>query len=330
MTDELRVLWLTPSKAENISVGRSRIAEHLLERGISVEIQEASLRNLKQLLTEKVSYDVVIGTTRAGAIFGSALRVLKRIPFIVDHVDPISQFESTNSKPLALFVRLLENVSFGLSEHTMYVYPEEGRRVKRYASDFTETNLGVEYEAFSCPGKKTLQEVRERLSELSLEDRTAIYVGGLEPMYHIMKMIDAFEHLPDWSLLVLGSGSLESAVRSRSSRMENVHFIGTVDHELVPGFLHEADVGISLVNDPRTLKVLEYGASELPTVQLDGAARERFDGLVAFTDSSPERIAQTITRADEELDPEPLREYASSLSWGRIAEDYETTIRKIV
>ena len=95
---------------------------------------------------------------------------------------------------------------------------------------------------------------------------------------------------------------------------------------------------LTLVYTPRfarvvrgaALKVLEDGAGELPTVQLDGAARERFDGLVAFTDSSPERIAQTITRADEELDPEPLREYASSLSWGRIAEDYETTIREIV
>lgn len=330
MSDELRVLWLTPNKPENISVGRSRISEHLRKQGISVDMREASPGHLRWLLSGEANYDVVVGTTRAGAIFGTALRVLKRIPLVVDHVDPISQFESTNSKPLALLVRFLENISFAVSTHTMYVYPEERKRVERYASDATETDLGVEYKTFFQPNEKTLQEVQKRLEKLPLGDRTAIYVGGLEPIYHIKEMVEAFEHLPDWSLIVLGSGSLEPLVQSRASRMENIHYLGAVAHNLVPGFLHQADVGISLVDDPRTLKVLEYGASGLPTVQLNGAAQDRFDGLVAFTDPSPERIAEAVVRADEELDPEPLREYASSLSWRNIAEDYTSIIRKAV
>ncbi|WP_239641859.1 glycosyltransferase family protein [Haloterrigena salina] len=157
-TDSTRVLWLTPDKPEDISVGRRQIADHLADDGVSVTLRGTTPRTVARSLRETDRYDVVIGTTRAGAIADAMLKVATGTPLIVDHVDPIRQFTENNSRWLAAAVRRLENAAFRVADRTLYVYAEEADRVERFGPT-TKTALGVDFDRFADPGRS-----RDRLT----------------------------------------------------------------------------------------------------------------------------------------------------------------------
>jgi len=326
----MNVLWLTPNKPENISVGRQRIASYLDSEGIDVHLRSGGLQAIVAALHNADNYDVIVGTTRSGAIAGVVVSALMRRPLVIDHVDPIRQFEETHPLPLAKVVRYLECLAFYQSSYTLYVYPEERQRVQRFASHVIKTDLGVDYERFADPDQSVIETAHEKLDRYDLHRNIVVYVGGLEPIYHIRDLVDSVSYLDHWSLLILGSGS-ESKYVETNSNGRDVVFLGTVPHDDVPGYLHTANVGVSLVNDPNTLKVLEYGASRLPTVQLSGRAEKKFDGMVEFSDPDPISIAAAIKSAKEANKAmiDRLQDLAAEYSWERIANEYAAVIRTV-
>ncbi|QLK27054.2 glycosyltransferase [Natrinema zhouii] len=324
MTATPAVLWLTPDKPADISVGRQRIADHLSSDGIAVTLRGTTPKTVLGSLREANRYDVIVGTTRAGAIAGTVIKLATGTPLVVDHVDPIRQFEENSSRWLAAIVRRLENAAFRIADHALYVYDEEKTRIERFGSA-TKTELGVEYDRFANPPMETVSRARSALDVPDTEN-VAIYVGGLESIYQIRELLAAATVLEDWTLVVLGAGSLGSLVEQTAETHENVIFPGTVAHDLVPGYLRAADVGICLVDDPHTLKVLEYGAAGLPTVQVRGRAEARFDGLVEFCEPTPDSIARAIEHAAA-TDPTPLQSFTRDFDWSEIAETYKQVIK---
>ncbi len=326
----MRVLWLTPDKPEDISVGRRRIAECLEREGFDVTLRGTTPATVVRSLRERDEYDAVVGTTRAGAIAGCALKLLGT-PFVVDHVDPIRQFERTHPRALALAVRAAENAAFALADHTLYVYEEEQARVRRYARAATETDLGVASDRFADPPPGVVERARERLAGegIGADENVLVYVGGLEPLYEIPQLLAAMVHLPDWTLVVLGTGSLRGRVERAARDRENVVFLGTVPHGDVPGYLHAADVGVSLVDDPHTLKVLEYGAAGLGVVQAAGRAEDRLGEFVSFCEPFPEDIARAVREAGEMGGREDFREYVRGFDYERVAATYAAVLRGV-
>ena len=329
----MRVLWLTPDKPATISVGRRRIAECLERGGFDVTLRGTAPRTVVESLRERDEFDAVVGTTRAGAIAGCALKLLGT-PLVVDHVDPIRQFERTHPRALALAVRAAENAAFALADHALYVYEEEAPRVRRYARAATETDLGVAYDRFANPDPDGVERARRRLADAGVDvavdepsRKILIYVGGLEPIYRIPQLLAAMGHLPEWTLVVLGTGSLAERVERAARERENVVFPGTVPHEDVPGYLRAADVGICLVDDPHTLKVLEYGAAGLGVVQAAGRAEERFGEFVSFCEPLPADIARAVRAAgDERASGEAFREYVRQFDYERVAATYAAAL----
>lgn len=322
------ILWLTPDKPDNISVGRQRIASRLRQAGHAVTVRGTTPGTVRQSIGERGRYDAVVGVTRSGAFAGVAVAGLHRIPLVVDHIDPISQFAETERRWLTPFVRVGENVSFRIASHVMYVYEEEETRVRRYSPDATKTALGVDYDRIANPSDRIERRAEALLADYDLRENVAIYVGGLEPLYNLEPLLTSLDSLADWSLVIAGAGTLEDTVR-RSADGERIAFLGTVDHELVPGLLHAADVGVSLVDDPHTLKVLEYGAAGLPVLQLAGRAEHRFEDRVTYCEADPESIAEGIRTASERSG-EQLHDYVSQFDWGRIAQSYEQVLTATV
>ncbi|MFB6178664.1 MAG: glycosyltransferase [Halorientalis sp.] len=320
--ESVSVLWLTPDKPENISVGRERIARHLRAAGHDVRLRGTTARTIARSLTERGQYDVVLGTTRLGAIAGVGIARAHGIPLCVDHIDPIRQFRETNGSWLATVVERLENVAFRDAAHVLYVYPEETARIEPRAAATTKTDLGVDVSRFADPDPAVVERVRDRVRARVETDNIAVYVGGLEPIYSIEPLLASAQHLDDWTLLLVGAGSLEPSVEAAAEEHENVVYPGMVPHEDVPGYLHTADVGVSLVDDPHTLKVLEYGAAGLPVVQATGRAESRFGGLVEYCRTEPEEIAAAIERAGDSDSGGCLSEYVTGFDWGAIAADY--------
>lgn len=319
------VLWLTPDKSDNISVGRDEIAERLDRDGIEVTVRGTTPSTILAALRERDTYDAIVGTTRSGAIAGTFLSVVTGTPLIVDHVDPIRQLEDTHSQWLAAVVRWFENVAFWLAEQVLFVYEEEESRVNRFADAAVPTELGVDYDEIANPSPDAIEAARSRLGEYELHENVAIYVGGLEPIYHIEPLIESVEYLDDWSLVILGTGSLEADVERAAETDESIVFPGSVPHEEIPGFLDVADVGVCLVDDPRTLKVLEYGAAGLLAVHLRGRSQGRFGGLVEYCDPEPESIARALERA-RERDGEALNEFVRGYNWDAIGLQYRRAI----
>lgn len=325
-----KVRWFTPDKPDNISVGRERIAFHLRQNeGFNVEVVGTTITTIRTAISERDRYDVILGTTRAGAIAGTLIGRVTGKPVIVDHIDPIRQFRENNSPFFSIPVRIAENISFALSKFVLYVYEEEHERVSRYASHYMKTELGVDYHRFANPDSEIIDTVQDQLAEYKFRENIAIYVGGLEPIYHIQELLTAMSDLPDWSLIVLGEGSLRGMVEELDANQENIHYLGLVPHENIPGYLNMADVGVSLADDSHTLKILEYGAAGLSVVQARGLAEERFRERVKYTDPDPESIADAIERAGERENVEQLQSFISEFDWKRIAGDYADALKSI-
>ncbi len=323
----MRVLWLTPDKLANISVGRSRIATHLRDAGLDVTVQGTVRQTIQQAFWNRREYDVIVGTTRAGAIAGTGLTLMGGPPLIVDHVDPIRQFETTASRPLALGVRVGEAIAFRVADHVLYVYEEERGRVERHAKASTQTALGVDFDRFADPDESAVEASRQALAKFEPRDQRAVYIGGLEPLYNVDELIAVADCLENWSIVIAGSGSLEADVRDAADG-RNLIYLGTLDHTVVPGLLALCDVGLSLVNDPHTLKTLEYGAAGLPVVQLMGRAKARFGDRVTYCSPEPASVAKAIERANEQ-NPDSLHDFVHQFDWAEIADTYREVIEAV-
>lgn len=314
------ILWLTPDKPDSISVGRTRVASHLRSTGFDVDIRATTRHTIVESLFGGNDFTAVIGTTRLGAIAGILISRTHGIPLIVDHIDPIEQLRATENEAIVRVTRRMEHLAFRLAAHVLYVYPEEKSRIAGRATKLSRTNLGVEYDRFANPDPAVVDQAERQMDELNR--KVAVYIGGLEPIYNIEPLLAAAKELENWTLLIIGTGSLESDVEEVSRESDTVRYLGQVPHEQIPGYLNCATVGVSLVDDPYTLKLLEYGAAGLDVVQLEGQAESRYGGLVEYCTIEPENIASAIRRCRQTDRGSALQTYVKQYDWKQIAEAY--------
>ncbi len=151
------------------------------------------------------------------------------------------------------------------------------------------------------PSKEIIPQAKSNLENYNIKDSIVIYIGGLEPIYNIKELLKSIEYLDDWTLIILGAGSLSEYVKNKASDNEQIIFPETVPHKEIPGYLKLGDVGVSLVDDVNTLKILEYSAGGIPTVQLRGKLKNRniFKELLEFCFIDPKSIAEAIEKANK-------------------------------
>lgn len=292
---ETRILWHTPDKPNDISVGRDRIAAELRSRGADVTVRGTTIATVRDSLTEIGQYDALIGTTRSGALFGLLPRIARKVPLIVDHVDPIRQFHETcSNRAIATTVEIGENIALRTADAALYVYDEEAERVHGRADGAIQTRLPVGDVHFEPPSQAAIEAADGVVPDA---ENLAVYIGGLEPVYNLTNLFGAMAELDDWELLVLGAGSLEPTVSAVSTERSDIHYEGTVDSATIPAVLDRADVGVSLVDDPHTLKVLEYLAAGLPVVQVGGRSNRVLGEYTTACTLYPPSIADAIRSA---------------------------------
>ena len=153
----------------------------------------------------------------------------------------------------------------------------------------------------------------------------AVYVGAMSAWFDFQLVQAAAEALRDVSFVLLGADGL---ARRRLKPAANLHLLGPVTPNDLPGYLRHADVGLipfdtashpGLVNGIHPLKLYEYLASGLPVVATHW---EEIDGL-----GSPAILARTsgdfidgIRRAlSEPFDRERAIQFAERADWsGRV------------
>lgn len=132
----------------------------------------------------------------------------------------------------------------------------------------------VDLAAFTAEPRSKVES--RRRTGLSGSDRIVVYCGALHgPDVEIMCI--AAESLPaDTRLVIVGGTQRDVDIWRARSSSARIQFIGYVDHDIVPAYLHAADVLLlpytgSLRWAPyfSPLKLFEYMASERPIVATD-------------------------------------------------------------
>lgn len=322
------ILWLTPDKPDNISVGRRRIADGLRQRGHSVKQRAWSAADPARLPLSGV--DCVVATTTAAAGLASTT-ALGRPALVVDHVDPIRQAFERGGTAAGIVSNALERVAFRAADGVLFVYDEERRRVGRRASATRKTTLGVDVGAFTPPARLTERPIAVTDGG-HLPDDYAVYIGALEPLYHIESMLIAAE-IGGFELVIAGTGSLTDRVEAAASGRPNVTYLGAIPPADVPPLLWHASAGLCLVDDAHTTKALEYACAGLPIVQARGTAEREMptDGVAFVRPDQPDCVAQAAKRfVKDGADIDALETWAAGHDYERVINDYETMIQEAV
>jgi len=269
-----KVLWLKPTKG-NVSIGRYLIARNLKKSGFKVEILECSgVSIFKALLHSlKSDFDVLIGTTHLGLAIGGIIKLLRKKPFLADFVDQFSLLKEVTPAylyPLMYITILLEKLSLKIADAVVVVPKQEYEKISKKRRDVYKVNLCIDLEKFLNVGEKTVKKAKEILKKagVNLNKPLIVYVGGFSKIYNLNLLIQAMERLQDFQLIMIGGGELESELKklTEEKKLNNVFFLGYQPNELIPGFLKLSNVGVTLAEIPRQLKIYEYLASGLSVV----------------------------------------------------------------
>ncbi|WP_254862289.1 glycosyltransferase [Halovivax gelatinilyticus] len=335
----MKILWLRPSKGDNISVRRERIAEELRERGYEIDIQDATGRDgltaIRRALTG--GYDVIAGNVRVGLYLGYPLSVVRRTPFLGDVSDPISDIDSLPG-PLFRFFEWYEWQALKRADATVFVYESSLlEATERGITDAVKLPNAVTFDLFADPDVNAISESQTILESdgVDLEKPIAIYIGVLSPTYGIHELLDAADITPEWEFVFVGEGPLESTVADAATDRENVTYPGAFPYELMPGFLHHADIGFCFKDAEQPLKLKEYGAAGLPIVARRGELERWYDpDELRFVELEPTAISDVL--AEFQSDRTQRQSYAAAgrsiareVSWEDVADGYDRLFRRI-
>ncbi len=335
----MKILWLRPSKGDNISVRRERIAEELRTEGYEIDIRDASGLDAIGAIRRAITgdYDVIAGNVRIGLYIGYPLSRLLRTPLLGDVSDPITDIDYLPA-PLYRFFEWYEWQALSRADATVFVYESTFREaLERGIENGKKLPNAVEYESFADPDPDAVAEARRILHRAGVDtDKPiAIYIGVLSPRYRIEDIVSAAEAAPEWEFVFVGEGALETDVRDAAELLENVHYPGAFPYRLMPGFLAHADVGFCFKDAEQPLKLKEYGAAGLPIIARPGELERFHEGSeLLFVEPEAEAIAGLLADIDTGRIPseeyaEAGRQIASEWSWRDIAGEYDELFERI-
>lgn len=336
----MKILWLRPTVGTHISTRRERIKEGLSDRGVEVNIVDASGMDATNAIKSALStdYDIIVGTVRVGVYYGHLLARLKRIPFVAEVTEPIQRVNDL-PEPIYRFFSWYEFQVLKRADACFYVEENVLETARQRGIDGILAKNSVWYEQFANPDPEIVEQARKRLEEMgiNLSAPLAVYIGGFTKYQHILEILEATKDCSEWEFLFLGEGGEHAtAVETAASSQANVHYPGAVPHTEVPGYLSFADVGFSLSKGERPLKLLEYGAAGLPVLGIPGKRQREFsENEVHYIEPIPEAIAnalKTLRLKPEHItaDGTALQAKAKENSWDIIAEKYYTAFCKII
>lgn len=326
----IRILWLRPSRGDHVSIRRERIANHLREGGLKVDIQDASGVDAIDAIRRAVrcEYDVIAGNVRMGLYIGYPLARLLRKPFVGSVSDPLSDIDDLPA-PLFRLLAWYEWQALARAEGCSFTYESSYREALDRGIDHARRlPNAVDYELFDDPAEEVVAETRGILESegVDFDAPIAIYIGLFADHYYITEILDAAADTPDWQFLFVGEGELAPEVREAAADLDNVFYPGAFDYELMPGFLAHAAAGFCFKDAEQPLKLKEYGAAGLPTIAQPGELQAFYgETELLFVKPQGQEIAETLV----ELSPdrrkaygEALRERAAESSWEEIADGF--------
>jgi glycosyltransferase involved in cell wall biosynthesis len=200
----------------------------------------------------------------------------------------------------------------------------------------------------SMKSRKSLQNaevipmgVDEAFFQLNLKrnTKTVVFARSLEAVYDVETLIlsipSVIKTIPDARFIIAGSGSQEARLKDLAQELgasDNIHFLGLVPSDQIPGLMEQASVYVSpAIADGTSPALLEAIAAGLIPVVSDIDAnrplvREGEDGFL-FKPRDAEDLAGKIIQALSGAIPisaleKKSRDMRGSISWGTIAKGF--------
>jgi hypothetical protein len=337
--DDIDILWLRPSTGKNVSVRRERIVAHLDTMGFNVTLMDTSGLDAISAVKEAIigDYDIIVGTVRVGLQIGFLLSRILRKPFIGSVSDPLERQKEDLPLPIYKLLCHLEWAVLRRADDVFFVHPESKDDAEKRKINGKLSMNSVNYEVFSNPDAQKIKKAKTELTgqSVDIEKNIGIYIGAMTEGSHLKEIVDTAELAPEWEFVFIGE-EWGANIACLVSDVDNAYFLGTYDHELIPGFLYHATAAFCLVDNQIPLKVTEYGAAGLPTLGYPGKLKQVFSGdEIIYVDPDPMKISEKLRRISKQ--PECAQKYANNLQgyasenrWRDIAVDYSESIRRIV
>jgi glycosyltransferase involved in cell wall biosynthesis len=336
----MNVLWLRPSNrwdGEHVSSRRERIAEHLQDMGVEVNLMDTSGLDALPVMKEAITgdYDIIVGTVRVGVPIGYFLSKVLTKPFIAS-VSDLLESQDYLSTPIYKLMCFIEWQTLKRADAVFFAHPKSYEDALERGIDGTVVRNSVNYEMFADPSNELLKETQDILrdSGIDTQKNIAIYIGNMIKNGHFDEIVKASEQTPGWEFVFVGTDG-GANISELVDAVENAYFLGEYDHELMPGFLHHASAAFCLVDNEVPLKITEYGAAGLPTLGYPGKLKKVFseDELI-YVEPNPDEISEALRRISTDEDyarkyAENLRDYASENRWEDIAKKYYESMVKL-
>jgi glycosyltransferase involved in cell wall biosynthesis len=301
-----KIVWLKPKKGQ-VSIGRELIVENFPE--YNVNVFEVSLSRMLPLAFKLLlhKFDVVIGTTHLGIILGGLAKILRGKPFLVDFVDDYETLFNRFPTSLSLLAKILvqmEKIAIKLSDAVIVVPIENYIEIASSRDHVLKSNLCIDLDSFRSAKSEITEKAKKILQNagVNFEKPIVVYVGGFSRIYNLDILVRAMLHLNEFQLILIGGGEQEGELLGLKEKLklDNVFFLSYLPNEMVAGILKLCDVGVTLCEIPRQLKIYEYLASGLKVVTPSSILRSKdfeFGEYCFATRLNEKDVAKSIERA---------------------------------
>ncbi len=140
-------------------------------------------------------------------------------------------------------------------------------------------------------------------TEKEYSENIFLYTGTTHREYGIVEFVDAFEHLPEATLWICGSGNSDNYIRNKMKKCENIKHFGVLNQKEVATLRDRCDFLINPRRPSGTYtkysfpsKTAEYMMSGKPTVmyRLEAIPKEYDCYLTYLVEVSPDKIAYEL------------------------------------
>lgn len=280
-------------EADDINVGFCNLSGYkMLSRSINLN------RELKNWIKNTPERKVVIAYAMTDVMINALYKAKQLDKDIVTCliVPDLPQFMNTGSKPSIIY-RLLKKLDskyqkMKLSYIDKYVLLTDRMNDELKVKDY----IVMEGIAVDC---------YENMENISGDEKTVFYAGGLNQKYGIKNLIDAFMKIedPDYRLILCGAGDSEDYIREAQKKDSRIDFKGLLPRKEILSLQISSSV---LINPRQNIeeftkysfpsKTIEYMLSARPVImyKLDGVPDEYDNYLNYVPDNSVDSLKQKI------------------------------------
>ena len=144
-------------------------------------------------------------------------------------------------KKLLLFEHLLQKITMPKIDYLFCLNPKEQEELLKYSNGKIQP-MGVDFNKFKPIKKETC------LKKTGLnEEHYILYVGRLTTQKGIESLINAFENIKSYKLLMIGEGPNKNNLKLLADKLnisKNIKFLGQVSNDDLPYYYNIADITI--------------------------------------------------------------------------------------